>query len=186
MNIMKICCAALTVAMTLINSHANAALPINELTHDEATTTVYLVRHGEKQPGRDPLLTIAGEKRAQTLATLFKDVKLTSVYSTNYQRTIHTATPTARLQGLVIQQYNPRALREFATELSAMPGKHLVVGHSNTTHELAKLLGAKPGMPIDDKTEFNRFYVIHLSPPAMQQPENAHSPTIVSSKILRY
>ena len=38
----------------------------------------------------------------------------------------------------------------------------LVVGHSNTTPQLAELLGAEPGDPIVEKTEYDRLYVINL------------------------
>ena len=71
---------------------------LSSCTSDE-TTTYYLIRHAEKDrtdnTNRNPHLNPEGEKRAQNWSTYFKDIKLDAVYSTNYNRTIQTATPTA-------------------------------------------------------------------------------------------
>ena len=43
-------------------------------------------------------------------------------------------------------------------------GRHLVVGHSNTTPELVTLLGGSPGTPIEEADEYDRLYLVEVSP----------------------
>ena len=45
----------------------------------------------------------------------------------------------------------------------ATPGRHLVVGHRNTTPDVVQKLGGEPGPAISD-TEYDRFYVVVLTP----------------------
>ena len=51
----------------------------------------------------------------------------------------------------------------LAATLRSTPGRHLVVGHSNTTPALVELLGGDSGGPIDE-AEYDRFYVLTLHP----------------------
>ena len=43
-----------------------------------------------------------------------------------------------------------------------MKGIIAVSGHSNTTPALVKLLGGEPGVPIEEKTEYDRLYMVVL------------------------
>lgn len=123
--------------------------------------TYYLVRHAEKQLDvKDPPLTPEGEMRAQDLSQRLSDVNLTDIYSTDYVRTQATAAPTASAKNLTVMSYDPSDLPGFAKVLLAREGVILVAGHSNTTPQLAELLGADPGTEIDEATEYNRLYVI--------------------------
>ncbi|WP_051215873.1 SixA phosphatase family protein [Ferrimonas futtsuensis] len=122
--------------------------------------TVFLVRHSEKEPGKDPALTPEGQGRAQSLAGLLSSVRLDGIYSTDYRRTRETAEPTADEQGLPVSFYSPRELKQFAEQLKLRGGKVLVVGHSNTTPQLVSLLGGEAGDPIDEKHEFDRLYLL--------------------------
>jgi len=123
---------------------------------------IFLVRHAEKQTGNDPSLTAAGKRRAETLARLMSDKKLTHIHSTNYRRTLETAAPVASQTGIEVQVYDPSNLELFADELRATPGVHLVVGHSNTTPQLVMALGGDPGSEIDEGSEYDRLYLINL------------------------
>lgn len=125
--------------------------------------TIYLVRHAEKQKGDNPGLTDAGHERAQALKNKLQDEGVQYVHSSNYRRTLETAQPLAEAIGVDVRLYDPRDLESFADDLSAVPGVHLVVGHSNTTPQLAKILaGADTDyMP---ETEYNRFYTVTISP----------------------
>lgn len=125
---------------------------------------VYLVRHAEKQGGDDPALTEAGQARAETLAEILSDKGLTHIHSTPFQRTLQTAAPIATQTGIEVRLYDASDLEAFADQLRAMPGTHLVVGHSNTTPSLAAALGGDPGSAIDEKSEYDRLYVVRLSP----------------------
>ncbi|MCP4984956.1 MAG: histidine phosphatase family protein [Colwellia sp.] len=103
--------------------------------------TLYLVRHAEKQAdGKNPLLTPCGKERAKQLATLLSTAKIKSIYSTSYQRTMSTATPLSSMKKIAIKNYNPRQVEQFALHLKQRKENALVVGHSNTTPQLANLL----------------------------------------------
>lgn len=127
-------------------------------------TLVFLTRHAEKQSdqGRDPNLTEQGSKRAQNLAYALSKSKLSAVYSTNYKRTMQTATPTALEQSLQLTMYEPSS-KELA---KAIVDKHkgqkvLVVGHSNTTPELLAALGVKEPVVIEHD-QYGDLYLVIL------------------------
>jgi broad specificity phosphatase PhoE len=139
----------------------------------EEETVIFLVRHAERaddagaDPGMvmdpqmrgDPPLSAAGAARAALLAETLKDAGLTGGYSTNYRRTLETAAPTAQRTGLEVATYDPDQIASFAESLITRPGRHLVVGHSNTTWDLVKALGGDPGLPIE-ALEYDRLYVV--------------------------
>lgn len=126
---------------------------------------IFLVRHAEKETtGSDPDLTPAGQVRATMLARLLKDANLAHVHSTDFTRTRNTAKPVAEAAGLTVEIYDPSALGALAATLQATGGRHLVVGHSNTTTKMVELLGGDPGSPIDDASEFDRLYVLGRNP----------------------
>lgn len=141
---------------------APAAGPKPNADTEAAVLTLYLVRHAEKAAGEDPPLTEAGAARAAALAARLKDTGLTEIWSTRTARTQQTAVPVAAATGLPIQIYDAATLPAFASWLRETPGVKLVVGHSNTTNELAALLGAEPGPPFDEAAEFDRLYVIRI------------------------
>lgn len=126
-------------------------------------TTIYLVRHAEKEAGPDPDLTIVGRARADILAQELAGAGLTSVWSTDTKRTVETAKPAAYQAGLPVQIYDPARLDAFAKQLKALPGNILIIGHSNTTPQLVEALGGKPGAPIVEATEYDRLYVVTVT-----------------------
>jgi len=129
----------------------------------EQAVVVYLVRHAEKvDDSRDPALNHVGKERATLLARMLHDAGVTHVWSTDYLRTQHTARPLAVAAGLSVTSYDPRDLPGFAAKLRSSAGRHLVVGHSNTTPQLVQALGGDPGTPIDDG-EYDRLYVVTIA-----------------------
>lgn len=125
---------------------------------------VYLVRHAEKTTEKsDPALTEAGEARAKALANLLADKQITHIHSSDTRRTRDTAAPLAKRLGLKVDLYDARDLPAMAAKLKAMPGRHLVVGHSNTTPQLTELLGGDGGSPIVEATEYDRLYWVTTS-----------------------
>jgi phosphohistidine phosphatase SixA len=142
----------------------------------QSETLVFLVRHGERaddgpeenrmamdpQMAEDPPLSTAGRDRAVLLAELLSDAGITHIHSTDYRRTRETAEPTARGTGIEIALYDASDLEGFAKKLSSMPGRHLVVGHSNTTPGLVRALGGDPGLPIES-LEYDRLYLVSVS-----------------------
>ncbi len=131
--------------------------------------TIFLVRHAERADDgmmtgeEDPHLSEAGFTRAQQLADLLRDVSLTHIHSSNYIRTRETAAPTASQAGLEVATYDARALEDFAMELKATPGRHLVVGHSNSTPQLVAALGGDPHGEIQTM-EYDRLYLLSMGP----------------------
>ena len=136
------------------------------------SATAYLVRHAEKLTGdaledlpdaRDPPLTLAGEERAVALADLLAGVQITKIWSTDTKRTRDTAKPLADRLGMEIDLYDASDLSALAAQLKEnRTGSVLIVGHSNTTPGLAEALGAEPGPPIIEATDYDRLYVIDL------------------------
>lgn len=125
---------------------------------------IFLVRHAEKMNfSKDPELSEYGKKRALELANILKDTKIEYVHSSNYKRTRTTAAPTAKQFGLEISIYDPRELKVLAREVKFQGGTHLIVGHSNTTPELATLLGGDAVSPINDAKEFDRLYIVTVT-----------------------
>ena len=119
---------------------------------------VVLVRHAEKlDDSRDAELSETGRARAEVLAALLKDMKIDTIYSSDYIRTRDTARPLAEALGLEL--YNPGDLEALATKLRAAEGRILIVGHSNTTPRLVGLIGGEPGTDIADD-EYDRLYIV--------------------------
>lgn len=121
---------------------------------------VFLVRHAEKvDDSADPDLSAAGRERATLLGRMLADAGITHIHSTDYKRTRQTGEPLARALGLEMHSYDPRDLAGLAARLAATPGRHLVLGHSNTTPAAVEALGGDPVGPIDD-AEYDRLYIV--------------------------
>jgi len=112
-------------------------------------TTIYLVRHAEKDPTpglADPGLTPAGEARAQLLAQRLARRKPAALFTTDTRRTRATLAPLARATGLTPEVYSAKESAALAERLRQQyAGKTVVVvGHSNTLLPLLAALGAAP------------------------------------------
>lgn len=150
----------LLVTLLAIPSFAQDAKKESE----SKTTTYYLIRHAEKdrsdKTNRDPHLTEQGLKRAENWANVLKEIQFDMVYSTNYNRTKETATPTAKANNVDVVFYDPRKMNsdEF---MEATKGKTvLIVGHSNTTPMFTNaLLGEKKYGDIADDNNANIYIV---------------------------
>jgi broad specificity phosphatase PhoE len=143
------------VLMTLLATFSPA------VTASEQATAFFLVRHAEKSDGgSDPPLSSAGQARSQQLAELLKDAAIDAIFSTDFHRSRDTAAPLARALGLELRLYDPAELEAFAADLVERGGRVLVVGHSNTTPELAQHLGGTPGSEIDEEKEYDRLYIL--------------------------
>jgi broad specificity phosphatase PhoE len=120
---------------------------------------IYLVRHAEKEKGSNPSLTQGGVKRAAALAEFLQNKNITTVFSTDYKRTIETATPTAKQAGVEISIYDPRNLSLMKEKLSLQEGATLVVGHSNTTPRLFNLLTGLHHADLDEH-RYDHVYIV--------------------------
>lgn len=130
---------------------------------EQKPLVVFLVRHAEKtDDGKDPQLSEEGKRRSGELADTLKSADIEHVHSTDFIRTRDTAAAVAKAEGVEVEKYDPKDLAGFAKKLKETGGRHLVVGHSNTTPELAKLLGGDPGTAIDEKSEYDRLYIVTI------------------------
>ena len=123
---------------------------------------VFLVRHAEKvDSSKNPALSPAGKTRATSIARNLEDANIKFVHSTDYLRTKNTAAPIAKKAGLKINLYDAGNLPSLVQKLKRKGGRHLVVGHSNSTPKLAQLLGGEPGPKIHEN-EYDRLYIISI------------------------
>ena len=146
-----------------------ATLVVSGQLHALQTTTVILVRHAEQDyesDERDPILSAAGEVRAQELERVLREVGIDAIYSTPLHRTRDTATPIARRLGLEVTETPVR--QEFTQWMADLvlerhPGETvLVVSHSNTVLGIVNALG---GGPFEDlnRDEFDDLFVVTIA-----------------------
>ncbi|AUC23088.1 MULTISPECIES: histidine phosphatase family protein [Polaribacter] len=133
----------------------------------DETTTYYLIRHAEKdrtdKTNKNPDLNKVGQERAIKWANRFKNVPFDAIYSTNYNRTIQTATPTAESKSLEIIKYNPSKMYDSIFQQETKGKTVLVVGHSNTTPAFVnKILAVEKYKDIDDNNNAN-LYIVTIS-----------------------
>jgi phosphohistidine phosphatase SixA len=132
-------------------------IPLLLVTYANAAPVVFIVRHAEKATtaGKDPDLSVEGQKRADALAHILKDSQITSVFVTELKRTQETAAPTARAAHVTPTVVPANDIGALVQKLRALNGNALVVGHGNTIPELLKALGITTpvSIPEDDYTE---------------------------------
>ena len=123
---------------------------------------MFLVRHAEKvDSSQNSELSTAGNARAAALATTLQNAGIEYVHSTDYIRTKKTALPVATKCGVKVGLYEAGDLPNLVKKLKSDGGRHLVVGHSNTTPGLVELLGGEPGAKIQEK-EYDRLYIVTI------------------------
>ncbi len=128
-----------------------------------STTKIYIVRHAEKNgtTSNADLKTPEGYARANVLKDSLNKLSLTSIFSTNTSRTIHTAEPTANSKHLPVTIYNDAD--SLVDQLLLKKNKtFLIVGHSNTIPNMIRHLGLDPGFEgnIPDNDFDNLFVII--------------------------
>jgi len=152
--------AAALALLALVASGLPAPLPAQQ-----DAVVVYLVRHAERAEDgtNDPPISEAGRERARALADLLRDAGVTRVHTTDLKRTRQTGAPLAGLLGLEPEVYDSKDLPALAARVRAAPGRHLVLGHSNTLAQTVEALGGKGGDAVAD-AEFDRLYVVVMGP----------------------
>lgn len=152
-----------TLFLVLLATLAACAPAVPAEAQSEASV-VYLVRHAERAEDgtNDPPISEAGQARAELVAEMLRDAGITHVHSTDLKRTRSTGMPLAEAAGLEIRSYSPRDLAAFAHTLWQTPGRHLVLGHSNTTPDLVDALGGDSYSPIEEM-EYDRLYIVTLT-----------------------
>ena len=127
------------------------------LTCANAAPVVFIVRHAEKAgtSGKDPDLSVEGQKRADALAHILKDSQITSIFVTEFKRTQQTAAPTANAAHVTPTVVPANDIGALVGKLRALNGNALVIGHGNTIPDLLRALGVTTAVsiPEDDYTE---------------------------------
>jgi broad specificity phosphatase PhoE len=166
---MKKLTLTLTLLATVLASTLNAA----------NVTTVILVRHAEKAtaPANDPPLTAEGRERAKELARVVGKSGISAIFTTNLARTKQTAAPVAALLHLqpAVNANSPTYARDLANRIRTQHAGRtvLVVGHTNTTHDVIAALGVNTA-PTIPETDFDNLYIVTLA--------EGHEPKLVSLK----
>jgi broad specificity phosphatase PhoE len=134
----------------------------------QSRKTILLVRHAEKDVSatadpNDPALTPGGAERVAHLGKKLRKYKVGAVYSTNYQRTLNTARPTAERRRLAVQTYDAKKPDELLDQIMKSKTKRfLIVGHSNTIPDLANKIVKKEVFADLSDEEYGVVYLIKL------------------------
>lgn len=132
-------------------------------------TTVIVVRHAEKANAeeRDPLLSPAGQARAEALASALESAGVSAIYVTQFKRNHATAEPLAKRLGVPVTERPiagdvPAYARDLAREvLAQQAGKTvLIVGHSNTVPDLVQAFSGTKVAPLTEADFDNLFVVV--------------------------
>jgi broad specificity phosphatase PhoE len=144
----------------------NVSLSFAQTGFERTKTKIYLVRHGEKETGKDPVLTPAGRQRAGDLLRALKDKGITHIYSTPYKRTQMTGDSLRIQLGIDTLIY---AADTMGVDLISKIKSHndigktiLVIGHSNTIPALIRHLGITDfAIKELDEREFDNLFLIN-------------------------
>jgi 2,3-bisphosphoglycerate-dependent phosphoglycerate mutase len=130
----------------------------------QSTTTYYFIRHAEKvDNSQNPDLSEIGLERAKLWNKIFSEVSFDEIYSTDYKRTIQTATPTAADNKIQIKLYNPKTIAIDSFKKETLGKKVLIVGHSNTTPNFVnQIINQKIYADIEDTT-FGNLYIVTIN-----------------------
>jgi phosphohistidine phosphatase SixA len=134
-----------------------------------STTTVFVMRHGEKlttdPKDEDPALAPAGEARALELAQLFgrapRGSGLDAIFVSEFRRTQDTVGPLANRLGVPVIRMpadDPEATARRALAENR-GGRVLIVGHSDSVPEIVQELSGIEVGPMSE-SEYGILYVV--------------------------
>jgi len=134
---------------------------------EKPATKIYIVRHAEKEAGRDPLLTAAGNKRAGDLMRKLQHAGIEKIYVSNTRRTQNTG-DSLRIQ-LKIDTVHYLAdtlcdnLINTIMQNNDFGKTILIIAHSNTIPQIIRKLGVNdyPYGDIPDNDFDNLFLITY-------------------------
>lgn len=147
------------------------AQPEPDPTPVPGSTTVYLVRHAEKEVGHgndpDPAISAAGHVRAKALATRLDSAGIKAIVVTQFRRTEETAAPLASAIGVTPEVVSAGRKGDADSAVAAVMrhrGENvLIVGHSKTLADIIQALGG-PKLAHLCETQYSTLYVMQLPP----------------------
>jgi broad specificity phosphatase PhoE len=128
-----------------------------------AQPVVIIVRHAEKAAngGSDPDLSWAGRSRADALARILKDSRITAIFTSEFKRTQETAAPTATSIGVTATVVPAKDTAALVAKLHQLNGNALVVGHGDTIPNMIKALGINSPINIPDE-DYSELLIVTL------------------------
>ena len=167
-----LCFWLVTALVTLIGCPTVQAQSKPKATGKPSVTTVYLVRHAEKDSASnpaDPSLSAVGRVRAQALSRLLARRHPTALFTTNTARARATLAPLAAATKLEPQVYDAKETTALAVRLRKdYAGKTVVVvGHSNTLLPLIESLGGTPPVEEIADNEYDYLFTVRIVEGAM-------------------
>jgi len=130
---------------------------------------VFVLRHADRQPAPNDDLTPAGEKRAELLARMLAESRITTAYHSGTVRARRTLEPLKlKLKlGNALTVAGIESENEQATvdAVKSRPADEIVavVGHSNTVGPIIKGLGGGLVGPIGPD-EFDKLFILFIDP----------------------
>jgi len=157
---------AVLLLCAMVTTHGVLAAP------DQTITTVFLVRHADKNPnpaGGDAGLSAKGQIRAHELARVLRGTRLDAVYSTPFGRSRMTAQAVADAEHDSVTVYDPEHPEWLAKTIRSdhAGGSVLVVGHGDTIPATYEALTGKH-FPDAENIPYDKLYVLIL--PATGEP----------------
>ena len=138
----------------------------NRVGYTAADKVYFIVRHAEKLAGNDPMLSTEGNERAGDLYRRLKNEKVEKIYTTKFNRTIHTADSLRIYQNIDTAYYagdteGKGFLR--ALEKRAEPANRiLVIGHSNTLGGIIRAIGAEYTITTVDENKYDALFIVKI------------------------
>ena len=158
-----------TKPLPQISSSGKIAMPdgktLNIENYSDTEGAVFIiVRHAEKDTagGSNADLNPIGRGRAEALRKILKKVKINGVYSTDRPRTRHTAEPTAKFKRRPVELYDAKKQAELLRGLVEKKGRFLIVGHSNTVHQLVNILAGNEQEKEFSESDYSRLYIVSV------------------------
>lgn len=134
---------------------------------EAAVTKIFIVRHAEKEAGKDPLLTAAGNVRAGDLMRVLQNEGVQKIYVSRFRRTQNTADSMRIQLKIDTVHYTADTLcddlvntiiehRDFGKTI-------LIIAHSNTIPQIIRKLGVSdyPYGDIPDNDYDNLFVITY-------------------------
>ena len=128
-------------------------------------TTIYLVRHAEKDTTVDqynPPLIEEGYERAVNLKKELSSENIKYIYSTKFDRTINTVQPISEVQNTEIHIYEYHKWQSLLDSLKSISGTHLISGHSDNLLPMIEYLGADVGKERIGHLEYDNLFKVTI------------------------
>lgn len=132
---------------------------------ETAVTKIFIVRHAEKEAGKDPVLTPAGNARAGDLMRTLQNEGIQKIYVSQYKRTQMTADSMRIQLKIDTVLYAADTLCDNLVNAIMENGDFgktiLIIAHSNTIPQIIRKFGVTdyPYGDIPDN-EFDNLFVI--------------------------